>query len=166
MVPVRKRLSSKITFFKVNTRILAYAIIILSVVYFYKAEAAEMNWQCASDELFQSRYKNAGLDPFMDGVLSETKLNITYSEEDNVLTINEDDLKPRVFSSSEPYVHLAVGKSEKGVHLITANRVMSSFLMIKKPESEGYMAINKSLEIEGNPDKPVIREWTQIFLCE
>ena len=149
-----------------NTRILAYAIIILSVVYFYKAEAVEMNWQCTSDELFQSRYKNAGLDPFMDGVPTETKLSITYSEEDNVLTINEDGLKPRVFAPNKPYVHLAVGKSEKGVHLITANRVMSSFLMIKKPQSEGYMAINKSLEIVGNPDKPVIREWTQIFSCE
>ena len=150
----------------ISERIFAYAIIILSVLYFYKAEAAEMNWQCASDELFQSRYKNAGLDPFLDGVPSETKLNITYSEEDNVLTINEDGLKPRVFAPNKPFIQLAVGKNEKGINLITASRVMSSFLMIKKPQSEGYMAINKSLEIVGNPDKPVIREWTQIFSCE
>ena len=149
-----------------NKRIFAYAVIILSVVYFYKAEAAELNWQCTSDELFQSRYKNAGLDPFMDGVPSETKLSITYSEKNNVLTIDEDGLKPRVFAPNKPYVHLAVGKSEEGVHLITANRVMSSFLMIRKPQSQGYMAINKSLEVVGSPDKPVIREWTQIFSCE
>ena len=146
-------------------RILAYAVIILSVVYFYKAEAVELNWKCASDQLFQSRYKNAGLDPFMDGVPSETKLSITYSEENNVLTINEDGLKPRLFAPNKPFSHLAVGKNEKGINLITANRVMSSFLMVKKPESEEYMAINKSLEIVGNPDKPLVREWTQVFTC-
>jgi len=105
--------------------ILAYAIIILSVVYFYKAEAAEMNWQCTSDTLFQSRYLNADLDPFMDGVPSETKLRVDYSEESNVLTIFEDGLKPKVYDTNKPYVHLALGKSNKGVHLITANRVMS-----------------------------------------
>jgi len=146
-------------------RIFAYAIIILSVVYFYKAEAAELNWQCTSDTLFQSSYLNAALDPFMDGVPSETKLSVDYSEESNALTIYEDGLKPKVYDTNKPYVHLAVGKSDKGIHLITANRVMSSFLMLKKPQSEGYMAINKSLDIVGGPDKPVVREWTQIFNC-
>jgi len=146
-------------------RIFAYAIIILSVVYFYKAEAAELNWQCTSDTLFQSRYLNADLDPFMDGVPVETKLAVEYSEEANVLTINEDDVRPKIYDTTKPYVHLAVGKSDDGVHLITANRVMSSFLMIKKPESGGYLAINKSIEIEGSPASPVIREWTQIFNC-
>jgi len=145
--------------------ILAYAIIILSVVYFYKAEAAELNWQCTSDTLFQSRYLNADLDPFMDGVPVETKLAVEYSEEANVLTINEDDVRPKIYDTTKPYVHLAVGKSDDGVHLITANRVMSSFLMIKKPESGDYLAINKSIEIEGSPASPVIREWTQIFNC-
>ena len=67
-------------------RILAYVVIILSVVYFYKAEAVELNWKCTT-------------------------------------------------------------------------------LMIKEPESEGYMAINKSLEIADNPDKPVVRQWTQVFTC-
>ena len=146
-------------------RILAYAVIILSVVYFYKAEAAELNWQCTSDTLFQSRYLNADLDPFMDGVPVETKLAVEYSEEANVLTINEDDVRPKIYDTTKPYVHLAVGKSDDGVHLITANRVMSSFLMIKKPESGDYLAINKSIEIEGSPASPVIREWTQIFNC-
>jgi len=148
-----------------NKRILAYSVIILSVVYFYKAEASELNWQCTSDTLFQSRYLNAGLDPFMDGVPSETKLSVDYSEESNVLTIYEDDLKPKVYDTNKPYVHLAVGKSEKGVHLITANHVMSSFLMLKKPESEDFMAVNKSIEFVGSPDKPVVREWTQVFSC-
>ena len=148
-----------------SKRILAYAIIILSVVYFYRSEAAEFNWQCTSDTLFQSRYLNADLEPFMDGVPSETKLSVDYSEESNVLTIYEDDLKPKVYDTNKPYVHLAVGKSDKGVHLITANRVMSSFLMLKKPESEDYMAINKSVEFVGSPDKPVVREWTQVFSC-
>jgi len=146
-------------------RILAYAIIILSVVYFYKAEAAELNWQCTSDTLFQSRYLNADLDPFMDGVPVETKLAVEYSEEANVLTINEDDVRPKIYDTTKPYVHLAVGKSDDGVHLITANRVMSSFLMIKKPESGDYLAINKNIEIEGSPASPVIREWTQVFNC-
>jgi len=64
-----------------SKRILAYAIIILSVVYFYRSEAAEFNWQCTSDTLFQSRYLNADLEPFMDGVPSETRLSVDYSEE-------------------------------------------------------------------------------------
>ena len=122
-------------------------------------------WDCISSELFQSRYKNAGLDPFMDGVPVETKLAVEYSEEANVLTINEDGVRPKIYDTTKPYVHLAVGKSDDGVHLITANRVMSSFLMIKKPESGDYLAINKSIEIEGSPASPVIREWTQIFNC-
>ena len=148
-----------------NKRIFAYAIITLSVVYFYNSDAAEFNWQCTSDTLFQSRYLNADLDPFMDGVPSETKLSVDYSEESNVLTIYEDGSKPKVYDTNKPYVHLAVGKSDKGVNLITANRVMSSFLMLKKPESEDYMAVNKSIEFVGGPDKPVVREWTQVFSC-
>lgn len=147
-------------------RIFAYAIIILSVAYFYKTEAAELNWQCTSDTLFQSRYLNAGLDPFMDGIPSETNLRVDYSDESNVLRIHEEGLKPKVYETNKPYVHLAVGKSDKGVYLITANRVMSSFLMLKKPESEDYMAVNKSIEFVGSPDKPVVREWTQVFNCK
>ena len=145
---------------KKNQNILFAAFILMI------SSAHAQTWDCISSELFQSRYKNAGLDPFMDGVPVETKLAVEYSEEANVLTINEDGVRPKIYDTTKPYVHLAVGKSDDGVHLITANRVMSSFLMIKKPESEGYMAINKSLEIVGNPDKPVIREWTQVFSCE
>ena len=29
-------------------------------------------------------------------------------------------LKPKVYDTKKPYVHLAVGKSDKGVNLITA----------------------------------------------
>jgi len=138
---------------------------VLAVTLLTSQVIAAQAWQCTSDTLFQSRYLNADLDPFMDGVPVETKLAVEYSEEANVLTINEDGVRPKIYDTTKPYVHLAVGKSDDGVHLITANRVMSSFLMIKKPESGDYLAINKSIEIEGSPASPVIREWTQIFNC-
>ena len=40
---------------------------------------------------------------------------------------------------------------------------MSSFLMLKKLESEDYMAVNRGMEFVGGPDKPVVREWIQVF---
>ena len=144
---------------KKNQNILFAAFILMI------SSAHAQTWDCISSELFQSRYKNAGLDPFMDGVPVETKLQVEYSVETNVLTLKEEGLRPKVYDTTKPYVNVAVGKSVNGVHLINANRVMSSFLMIKKPETSGFMAINKSIEIEGSPAKPVVREWTQIFNC-
>lgn len=46
--------------------------------------AYESTWHCVSDQLFQSRYKNGSLEPFMDPVPAETTVTVNLTENDGV----------------------------------------------------------------------------------
>ena len=129
---------------------------------------AAQTWQCTSDELFQSRYKNSELDPFMEPVPVDSAITVRLDGDngDKTLTIEEDGSKPQIYAESSPYMHIAHWRSEDGEReMIVANRMTMSMMLNKKPQSEDYLGVKKLIEIVGNPEKPIIREWTQIYNC-